>query len=78
MAALATPTRTHPPMHLDQLPNSYPVHMFEPGGVAHDIDDDGWHTRCGLRISHGKQITLVQVHVWLGHAFCYTCFTGSA
>jgi hypothetical protein len=65
------------PLQLDQLHNDHPVFMIGRSGVAHDIDESGWHTRCGMSIKDGHTLTLIQVHVWLGDVFCFTCFTGT-
>jgi hypothetical protein len=76
MATLALETTFQ---HLDQLPNSYPVYLFTLPGAAHDVDEGGWRTTCGLRIDqdHGQRITVAQVQVWLNHSFCMNCFTGT-
>jgi len=64
------------PLHLDQLSNSYPVFLFSKDGVAHDVEQDLWHTRCGKSWTgdQGHWVTLVQVHAWLQRAFCHSCF----
>jgi hypothetical protein len=70
---------TTPPLQLGNLPNNYPVLLFSHGQVVHDVPDSGWLTRCGISTDRpaAMWLTLVQVQVWLKHAFCYECFTGT-
>lgn len=68
----------HPALQLDRLPNAYPVLLLTRNGVAHDVVESGDYTRCGKPADRGTWLTLIQIHVWLNHTFCFDCFTGSS
>lgn len=60
--------------HVRNLHNSTSVYLLSPIGPAHDLDEDGTRTRCGVPAIGAVRATFAQVHVWLDHAVCIDCF----